>query len=257
MNKHRSPAYPAIDLEEAIEKIKKLYPQGSRHPLGIEVVAELWGYKGLTSAAPYIAAAKQYGLMEEKRNGSERMLQLSEGAKDIASDPDLVTQEARAAIKAAATTPTIFQAMWDKWGRDLPPESEMRRFLERERQFNPNNVSRVVENFKAAISYAKLDGGDNIEEEPTPSGQRSRGEKRVGAFGGVFPDLFPPPSTTTMRELPITLPSLAIAVVKLPAVMSELDYNTLLASIQAWKPALVTQPKMSTSDADEDFAVED
>jgi len=44
-----------------------------------------------------------------------------------------------------------------------------------------------------------------------------------------------------MRELPVTLPSLAIAVVKVPEEMSELDFSTLVNTINAWKQALVAR----------------
>ena len=44
---------------------------------------------------------------------------------------------------------------------------------------------------------------------------------------------------TAMRELPVTLPSLNIATIKVPERMSELDFTTLMNSLAAWKDALV------------------
>lgn len=46
-----------------------------------------------------------------------------------------------------------------------------------------------------------------------------------------------------MRELPITLPSLNIAVVKIPEKMSESDYAFLETVIRGWKQALVGNPE--------------
>lgn len=47
-----------------------------------------------------------------------------------------------------------------------------------------------------------------------------------------------------MRELPVTLPtSLLVAAFKVPSGrMSELDFNTLVNSLNAMKPALVGSP---------------
>lgn len=158
--KHRSPAYPSIPLPEAIELAKKLYPQASKHPVGAEVVAELWGYKSVSSASPYIAAVKQFGLLTEKKSGSDRMLQLSGFAKDIAVDETGETREAINAMKKAALSPTIYAQMWEKWGNELPPDSEMRRHLERDREFNPKHVGRVVSNYRATLEFAKLVGNE-------------------------------------------------------------------------------------------------
>ena len=41
-----------------------------------------------------------------------------------------------------------------------------------------------------------------------------------------------------MRILPITLPSLAIAVVTVPRKMTEADYDALVAAISSWKDAI-------------------
>lgn len=160
MAKHRSPAYPAIDLQEAVSLIEKLYPVAMKHPVGADVVAEAWGYKALASASPYVAAAKHYGLLEEKRVGNDRMLQMSSLARDIAVDKEGESPERMSAIKQAAVMPSIFAEMWEKWGGDLPPDGEIRRYLERERDFNPKYVARVASNYRASLDFAKATGGD-------------------------------------------------------------------------------------------------
>lgn len=45
-----------------------------------------------------------------------------------------------------------------------------------------------------------------------------------------------------MRELPITLPSLEIAIIKVPVPMSSIDYENLMATLALWKDALVKEP---------------
>lgn len=158
MAKHRSPAYPQADLRTVVELLGKLYPSATRHPLGVEIVAEGWGYKAVSSAAPYVAAAKQFGLLRETREGNNRMLQMTERGIDSA-DPDADDLARNSAYRNAATSPTIFADMWDRWGDELPPESEIRRYLTRDRDFNPKHVSRVAANYLSTLSFAKLVGG--------------------------------------------------------------------------------------------------
>jgi hypothetical protein len=152
--KHRSPSYPAIDLEAAVALVRKSYPQ-AKHFLGGDVLAELWGYKSLVSAAPYVAAMKQYGFLFEDLVSPDRMLQLSELALDVAVDPDGTTNEYRDAIQEAWLNPKLYKELYSKWGDELPPDGEIRRYLERERDFNPNYVSRFINNFKASMAFAR------------------------------------------------------------------------------------------------------
>jgi len=161
--KHRSPAYPAVDLRVAVELVEKLYPQATKHAIGGDVVAELWEYKNVLSASPYIAAVKQYGLLKEERSGAERMLRLTDDARDIAVDKGGNSRERREALRRSAIHPAAFADMWNKWEKHLPPESEMRRYLEREREFNPKYVGRVVANYRASLEFAKLIGNGEHE----------------------------------------------------------------------------------------------
>ncbi|MEO8497843.1 MAG: hypothetical protein ABI614_22480, partial [Planctomycetota bacterium] len=163
MAKHRSPAYPAVNLEDAVELAGKLYPEASKHPLGVNVVAEQWGYKGIASAAPQVAALKQYGLLEEKKEGEDRMVRLTPRARDIAMDRDETTRERAKALKEAALLPAVFAEMWDKWRDELPPEGEIRRYLERDRDFNPKYVGRVAANYRDTLEFAKLLGNASEE----------------------------------------------------------------------------------------------
>lgn len=157
--KHRSPSYPAIDLAAAVDLVIALYPEASRHPVGAEVVANLWKYKSVASASPYISSLKQFGLMTEKRSGGDRMLQLSDAAKDIAVDYQEGNSSAcQESLAKSAKSPKIFSILWEKWGGELPPDGEIRRYLQREREFNPKYVGRVVANYRATLEFAKLDG---------------------------------------------------------------------------------------------------
>jgi hypothetical protein len=251
--KHRSPAYPQADLKTVVELLVSLYPKATRHPIGAEVLAQEWNYKSVISASPYIAAAKHFGLLTEERAGEDRMLKMTERAKDIASDPDGHTQERAMALKAAAIDPVIFREMWEKWGKELPPDREIQRFLEREREFNPKYVPKVIENYKDTLAFAKLaetdEKADNESEQKHTQGDGWGALKTpsVTAKGsGVVTH-----KSGSMIELPVTLPSLNIAIVRVPAKMSELDYNTLVASLTAWKAALV-KPDSPTVGVDDD-----
>jgi len=186
--KHRSPAYPAIDLKEAVKLVRRIYPAAS-HAIGGDAIAIEWGYKSLGSATSQIAALKQYGLLVEERGGGDRLFKLSELALDIAVDDSEESEECRNAIQAASLKPRIHKDLMDKWGDQLPPDAEIRRYLIRERAFNPKYVSRFMSSYKATVGYAgnicegENDGDDDVDTANNGNGPKTpTTEVQVGSF---------------------------------------------------------------------------
>ncbi|MBN2296349.1 MAG: hypothetical protein JXM70_28230 [Pirellulales bacterium] len=195
----RSPSYPAIDLKTAIQLVVKLYP-AAKHALGVDVIAEEWGYKSGKTASPYIAALKYFGLLkEEKSNDNDRMLRLTDLALDIAVDPNEHTTERKTAIETAALKPPIHQELWKQWGAELPPEGEMRRYLERERGFNPKYVGRFIGEYQKTIAFAKLCGPGIIEGD---EGEETKSGASVAPVVPVKPQNSPQ-SSLSMTTTPI------------------------------------------------------
>lgn len=177
--KHRSPSYPAIDLETAIGMAERIYPAG-KHLLGAGVIAQEWGYKGLNSASPYIAALKQFGLLTEEAGNGDRMLRLTPRALDIIVDRDGKSAERRKGILDAATAPSLHEELWKKWGEDLPPLGEIRRYLERERDFNPNHVDKFIDQFLTTLKFSGHIGGT-----VAPQGALPAAQERTPVIGSL------------------------------------------------------------------------
>ena len=65
--KPRSPNYPALSLQKALDFARKLYAVNHLHKASAEVVSKALGYTGLNgSSLTAIAALKKYGLIEEE-----------------------------------------------------------------------------------------------------------------------------------------------------------------------------------------------
>ena len=78
MSGKRSPAYPFIDLEAAIERARKLYVVEKGNPIPIETAAVDWKLKTTTSVfMQSIAALKYYGLLENRGVGKQRKIILA------------------------------------------------------------------------------------------------------------------------------------------------------------------------------------
>ncbi len=238
--KHRSPGYPAIDLRAAVTLAQKVYPAAKNH-LGADVVAQEWGYSNRNTASPHIAAVKYFGLLIEENGTKDRMLRLSELALDILVDPDGSTNERRRALETAALKPRLHSELWEKWGANLPPDGEIRRYLERERDFNPKYVEKFIAQFKATMAFSGLAQTDIIDPEDGAEDNHIGGSgmdnlARTLASAETIRAAAP---TGGMRDFPVPLISGGIAVLRVPFPMRKDDFEQLKATLDTFEKALV------------------
>jgi ribosomal protein L37AE/L43A len=65
--KTRSPNYPAMSLEEALQRLRVIYDKQRRYPTTRDVLAKLLGYGGVNGAsATVLSALGKYGLQTER-----------------------------------------------------------------------------------------------------------------------------------------------------------------------------------------------
>ena len=61
----RSPNYPAIDLNEAISRVRQLYAEEKINTTTASIASAHWGYKSIKSGGwAIIAALNAYGLVD-------------------------------------------------------------------------------------------------------------------------------------------------------------------------------------------------
>ena len=161
--KHRSPAYPFLGLESAIEKARQVYEKERTHHASVPVMAGHWGFKAKSSGGLQTAAAlKQYGLLEESAgSGSERRVKLTELARQILLQPKASAGWLEA-VKKAALNPPLYGELFSKWGASLPSDENFRTHLVLDRNFNEAAVDGVISNYKDTIGFAKLAESDNL-----------------------------------------------------------------------------------------------
>jgi hypothetical protein len=248
VKKHRSPSYPAISLIAAVKLVEKLYP-AARHALGVDVIAQQLGYKGLNSCASQIAAVKQFGLLREEKGGSDRMLRLTDWGLDVGVDPDGNSPQRLLAIERAARNPTLYAELWDKWQASFPPDAEMCRYLERERAFNPKHVSSCIEDYKSTLEFAGLAGDAIIEKEKKESEVENHGNGNIPSITtDKTPSKTKAPAMTPSLGLPVAeagpfisfpLPAGNIIEIRLRSKVSKKDFERIKKLVDLCEPALV------------------
>lgn len=173
--KHRSPNYPFIGLEEALHRLGQINDVGRGHFIPIGTARSTWGYK--RNAGDRTAAAlKAYGLIEVRGSSEKRELKPTEvGVKILEGHSQKLEL-----IKQAALSPDIHKELWEKYGGKLPADMVVKEFLRWEKNFNPENVDKFLQQFHDTITFANLGESDKSTPEETsrehalhPAGGRS------------------------------------------------------------------------------------
>src|ERR1700733_4547742 len=164
----RSPAYPYVNLEGALNRVKQFYEKEQRNAANIYIAATHWGFeKDSSSGQQTIAALISFGLMSDDGSGDKRTVRLTQDALRIHLDTRPDSSERAELIKKCALSPKIHRQIWEKWGADLPSDADLRHSLlfDWETPFNENSVDFFIGEYKSTISFAKLTDSDIIGEE--------------------------------------------------------------------------------------------
>ncbi len=234
--KKRSPNYPAIGLEKALERAEIVRMQARHHFMPTSTAHTLWNYKKGTGDQ-IVAALKAFGLIETEGEKESRKLRLTKEAQRVlGSAPDRAEL-----LKAAALKPDIHKEIWEKYEGDLPADSIIRGYLVWERNFNEDFVDNFIAQFKGTLAYAKLDLSDKIrnndygDENNDDSGDDANRMSMItdstkSADQRKLPP--PPPLLVGGREFPHYLTNHQKGMLYVPAEMSFKDYELLQKQIE-------------------------
>ena len=221
--KHRSPAFPFIGLERALERALEVYAKERKHPVPLTALAQHWRYRAKSSGVQQtISSLKQYGFLAESGSGKDRTLRLTKLALRIILDEVPESPERAQAIKEAALTPKLFREMFDLWGVDFPSVEHMRTFLRRDKGFNEDSLSAAIRNYHDTLEYSKLSKSDKLlpYEEPNGEGETMTGQpeeqdrvrRQVNPTGhGISREVFSLGDGVVTLEWPDTLDSEGLA----------------------------------------------
>jgi len=158
----RSPAYPFIPIQKALEKIAALYGQEKAHAAPLASALSAWGYSVKSSGGRQtLATMKYYGLVEITGEGDARMVKVSEMARRILLDTREDDTEKRALIREVALMPVAHKTLYQKYNTGLASDGTVRHFLTVEKGFNEDAAKELLAEFKQTASFIGLYQPDN------------------------------------------------------------------------------------------------
>lgn len=158
-SKDRSPTFPFITLERAIERARQFYAEEKR---GIAPYARAvihWNYSEASSGAlQTVAALKNYGLMSEPAvpGAKGRSVQLTDLALRILLDQRPDSADRAAFIQEAALKPAVASEVYGNWSESLPQDATLNHFLMLEKKFTEETASKVTKILKENHALANI-----------------------------------------------------------------------------------------------------
>ncbi len=152
--KQRSPNYPSIDLEKALEYAKLQYDSDGMQGIPVNIAHGRWGFKpGGSHGDLMLAAIKAFGLVEVEGSGSKRQVRITELARKIILDHE----DKQSLLQDAALMPKIHKVIWEHYGGDIPRDDVLRHFLIFDLNFNDKAVDGFISQFRDTISFANVE----------------------------------------------------------------------------------------------------
>lgn len=242
----RSPSYPSIDLEQAVERARKLLERENRHLVPVDTALEAWGYSQASGAGMVVLAAlKKFGLLEDQGSGSDRRVRLTDMAYEILIDERDESPERCELLRQAALRPRIHAELWDRYGSKLPSDSTLRYEL-RKMDFTDDATRKLTAEWRRTFEFAGLDSMEPqsapeaaerpVADEPAvaaPVASRS-GLQTAAALQSQA-------QTSSGQSVQLPLSQGRWAVLSAPFPVSELEWAQMLGVLQAMKPALTAE----------------
>ena len=148
MARLRSPSYPNINIEQAIDIIGKMYGENRTFPMDREVAAKAMGHSGLTGpASKKVASLIQYGLLEKYAKNEVRVSKMAESIlhpDDETEKGDLLT--------ISAYKPRLFNELRERFPGGVPSENNLTSYLLK-RGFSDVAVPRAVQAYLKTCSF--------------------------------------------------------------------------------------------------------
>jgi hypothetical protein len=162
--KARSPNFPFISLEKAVERAEALYQNHRREPARLIGLAPSWGYSPKSSGLlQSVGALKQFGLLEDSGSGEDRKVWLTDLGVKIVADERPGAKDA--AKREAVYSPTLFSEYLPRWHPTRPSDAHCISELSIDRGFTDTAARGFLKVFDESVRFANLsddeDGTDD------------------------------------------------------------------------------------------------
>lgn len=187
----RSPNFPYISLERAIELVRMLYKTYRRSLVRFDTAIATIELSPKSSKAKQImAAVSAFGLIETEGAGDDKKIKISDLGNSIIIDDRSFSPERDEHLRAAALNPNIFRIVYEKFSHEIPPDEALGYELKVQHNFNPDSVADFIKVYKQTMGYAKVYESGVMPDKSTTSAEDQKLKKSYA--DDVFDTFFKP-----------------------------------------------------------------
>lgn len=232
----KSPRAPTLALEQALERVLKVYDQERLHAAPVDAVAQALGFKNASngSALASFASLRYFGLLERPNDG---FLAVSKSVESYKYAPDEGMK--KKILLEFLKTPPLYQELLEKYSIGLPSTATLKYELI-QKGFLPQAVEAVLSAFLQSVSFVryfeaglinttgKVPSDLPTEVEPPDIQKIKRGEKQYKLESPIHNPANP---SVEMDQIPIRLSGGRKAWLNIPMPFYESDKERLKAQI--------------------------
>ena len=153
----RSPAYPGLDLKQALEKAKALNDAEGKYAVPMAPAFAAWGYGAKSSGGREVRAAlKYFGIITVEGDNETGKVKLTEKALRVLLDEREDQTEKRTLIREFALTPAIHKRLVEQFPDGIKSPATAEHFLVFDEGYNKSAAAEIVAEFQATAIYAGL-----------------------------------------------------------------------------------------------------
>ena len=151
----RSPGFPFISLETAVQRLSQIEQKFGRHPTPVNKVGLAWEMKENSSQADQtVAAMKYFGLVEYEGSGLSRRVFITEDGRNyLRAQQEGIKKDL---LKKFALNPREITKFWEKWGKDRPHDSVCLDELILNHKYNENAAPKFLKIYDETIEFSGL-----------------------------------------------------------------------------------------------------
>jgi hypothetical protein len=255
----RSPSYPSLDLEEAVNAARTLYQAVKRNKVRANDAITEMGFKHTTSQGQRaLAALGHYGIINSEGLGEQREVWLSERGLDII----VMTEESEAyqrALFLAAVSPESHQWAYKKWPHGLPAsDSIIKSSLVRELDFNESAIDFFIKELRKTFEYSKIGNYKWVgtQEESTPQAETPTSTPvtatatAIQTYSNVITTRSTPDVIAYIKQYPIPLVNQPDAVLSVPLPLSKKNIALIIQWLNLMEESLTQVPEQKNDNSE-------
>ena len=151
--RHRSPAYPALKISDAMKRVKQFYEAETINASPVKVAVTHWGYGEKSSGGlTVIASLKAYGFLNDVGAGGNRMVSLTQDALNYVYDTRDDPSERNIILANAVLKPKILRELFEKYPNPQVSDGSLDFYL-KQQGYNPNAISDIIKVYRDALNY--------------------------------------------------------------------------------------------------------